>query len=71
MTDAILLVGDSERDANLFYKTRFLAGDPFVYAQYNGRDILAVNPRSRVARWRPGSRMSYAQPGYTVAARVL
>lgn len=43
MTDAILLVGDSERDANLFYKTRFLAGDPFVYAQYNGRDILAVN----------------------------
>jgi Xaa-Pro aminopeptidase len=43
MADAILLVGDSERDANLFYKTRFLAGDPFVYAQHEGRSILVVN----------------------------
>jgi CubicO group peptidase (beta-lactamase class C family) len=33
--------------------------------------VLARNPRSRVARWRPGSRMSYANPGYTVAAHVL
>jgi CubicO group peptidase (beta-lactamase class C family) len=33
--------------------------------------VLARNPRSRVARWRPGSRMSYANPGYTVAAYLL
>jgi len=33
--------------------------------------ILAKNPRSRVARWRPGSRASYANPGYTVAAYVI
>lgn len=34
-------------------------------------DVLARNPASRVARWRPGSRFSYANPGYTVAAYVL
>jgi len=33
--------------------------------------ILAKNPRSRVARWRPGSRFSYANPGYTVAAYLI
>ena len=34
-------------------------------------EILARNPRSRVARWAPGSRFSYANPGYTVAAYLL
>jgi len=34
-------------------------------------DVLAINPRSRVARWRPGSRFSYANPGYVVAGYVL
>ncbi|HEX4461943.1 MAG TPA: serine hydrolase domain-containing protein, partial [Polyangia bacterium] len=33
--------------------------------------ILARNPASRVARWRPGSRFSYANPGYTVAAYLI
>lgn len=35
------------------------------------RDALARNPRSRVARWRPGSRMSYANPGYTIAGHAI
>jgi CubicO group peptidase (beta-lactamase class C family) len=34
-------------------------------------DVLARNPASRVARWRPGAKMSYANPGYTVAAYLL
>ena len=34
-------------------------------------EVLRVNPRSRVVRWRPGTRMSYANPGYAVAAFVL
>lgn len=33
--------------------------------------VLARNPASRVARWRPGSRFSYANPGYTVAGYLL
>lgn len=32
---------------------------------------LALNPRSRTVRWRPGSRMAYSNVGYTVAALAL
>lgn len=35
------------------------------------REALALNPRSRVARWRPGSRMSYSNPGYTLAGHAI
>jgi CubicO group peptidase (beta-lactamase class C family) len=34
-------------------------------------DVLARNPASRVARWRPGSRAAYSNPGYTLAAYIL
>jgi CubicO group peptidase (beta-lactamase class C family) len=34
-------------------------------------DVLARNPRSRTSRWRPGTRFSYANPGYTVAAAAI
>jgi len=34
-------------------------------------EVLARNPASRVARWRPGSRASYSNPGYTVAGYIL
>lgn len=34
-------------------------------------EVLARNPRSRVARWVPGSRFAYSNPGYTVAAAAL
>lgn len=33
--------------------------------------VLARNPASRVARWRPGSRASYSNPGYTVAGYLI
>ena len=32
---------------------------------------LAINRRSRVVRWRPGSRMAYSNVGYTLAARAI
>jgi CubicO group peptidase (beta-lactamase class C family) len=32
---------------------------------------LAINPRSRVVRWPPGTRFAYSNVGYTVAARAL
>jgi CubicO group peptidase (beta-lactamase class C family) len=34
-------------------------------------EVLARNPASRIARWRPGSRAAYSNPGYTVAAYIL
>jgi CubicO group peptidase (beta-lactamase class C family) len=33
--------------------------------------VLALNPRSRRARWQPGTRHSYSHPGYTLAGHVL
>jgi CubicO group peptidase (beta-lactamase class C family) len=35
------------------------------------RDALAINPRSRRIRWRPGTRHAYSNVGYTVAARAI
>ena len=32
---------------------------------------LRINPRSRVVRWRPGTRGSYSNVGYTVAGRAI
>jgi len=34
-------------------------------------EVLRKNPASRRVRWRPGTRMSYSNPGYAVAAHVL
>lgn len=34
-------------------------------------DVLRRNPRSRVVRWKPGTRMSYSNPGYAVAGHVI
>jgi CubicO group peptidase (beta-lactamase class C family) len=34
-------------------------------------EVLKINPRSRRVRWRPGTRMSYSNPGYAAAAYVL
>ena len=34
-------------------------------------DVLKINPRSRVVRWQPGTRMSYSNPGYAVAGYLI
>src|SRR5579884_2754722 len=43
MGETILLVGESFSDQNLYYKTRFLAGDPFIFMEQNGRGTLVVS----------------------------
>jgi Xaa-Pro aminopeptidase len=40
---AVLIIDDSARNANLYYATRFLAGDPFIYAEIRGRRILLMS----------------------------
>lgn len=40
---AILFVAASERDANLFYATRFLAPDSFIFIQTSSEKILLMN----------------------------
>ena len=34
-------------------------------------EVLRLNPRSRVVRWRPGTRMSYSNPGYAIAGLII
>ena len=34
-------------------------------------EVLKINPASRVVRWKPGTRMSYSNPGYAVAGHVI
>ena len=43
MAQATLLVGDSQSNQNLFYKTHFLAGDPFVFVETDDRAVLIVS----------------------------
>ena len=40
---AVLLIAASERDANLYYATRFIAPDPFVFIQTDGRKFLLMS----------------------------
>jgi len=43
MTIARLIIADSEKNANLYYATRFLAPDPFIFIQVNGRRLLVMS----------------------------
>ena len=40
---ASLIIAASEADSNLYYACRFLAPDPFVYLEVNGRKILLMS----------------------------
>ena len=42
-TDALLLVGDSERNADLYYATRFRAPDPFVFVWTSEEKIMMIS----------------------------
>lgn len=41
--DALLVIGDSERNADLYYATRFRAPDPFVFVWTRAEKILMVS----------------------------
>lgn len=43
MSNARLIIADSERNANLYYATRFLAPDPFVFIEVDGRRTLIMS----------------------------
>jgi len=43
MYDAILMIAASEKDANLYYATRFLAPDPFIYTEIRGKKTLLMS----------------------------
>ena len=41
--DAIVMIAASEIDANLYYATRFLAPDPFIFVQVGAEKILVMS----------------------------
>ena len=43
MGSARLIIADSEKNANLFYASRFLAPDSFIFAQINGQGVLVMS----------------------------
>lgn len=43
MSTAQLIIADSEKNANLYYATRFLAPDPFVFVQVDGRTLMVMS----------------------------
>ncbi len=47
-----------------FYNTQH---DPNISLE----KALSINPKSRVVRWRPGTRYSYSNPGYAVAGHII
>jgi len=40
---AQLIIADTEKNANLYYATGFLAPDPFIFAQFDGRKVLVMS----------------------------
>ena len=43
MHDAILMIAASEKDANLYYATHFLAPDSFIYTEIHGKIYLFMS----------------------------
>ena len=43
MATAQLIIADSEKNADLYYATRFLAPDPFIFAQAGGRRVVVMS----------------------------
>ena len=43
MTNTRLIIADSEKNADLYYATRFLAPDPFIFAQFDGWRVMVMS----------------------------
>jgi Xaa-Pro aminopeptidase len=43
MSDTLLIVADSERDANMLYATGMFVPDPFIYFRHRGRSAIVVS----------------------------
>jgi len=69
-TDPVRLVNVLEHTAgfdDMHFNEFYSPGGKILSA----KEILEINPASRRVRWRPGTRMSYSNPGYAVAGYLL
>src|SRR5260370_1415487 len=84
-TPASLIIAASESDSNLYYACRFLAPDPFVFLQVNGRKTLLMSDlevdRARaqarvdevlsLSQWEAKARQRWPQPRLTDTRSLL
>ncbi|HTV75396.1 MAG TPA: hypothetical protein VMD57_00240, partial [Candidatus Baltobacteraceae bacterium] len=42
-SETLLIVADSERDANMLYATGLFVPDPFIYLRAGGRPLLVMS----------------------------
>ena len=84
-TPASLIIAASESDSNLYYACRFLAPDPFVFLQVNGRKTLLMSDlevdRARaqarvdevlsLSEWEGKARQRWPQPRLTDTVSLL
>jgi Xaa-Pro aminopeptidase len=67
MSDTLLMVTDSERDANMLYATGLFVPDPFIYLQSRGRPLLVMSDleidraRAQAPHCRVASLVQYQQ----------
>jgi len=80
-----LIIAASEVDSNLYYACRFLAPDPFVYLEVNGRTLLLMSDlevdRARaqarvdevlsLSQWEAKARQRYPSPRLTDTVSLL
>jgi len=86
MSDTLLIVADSEHDANMLYATGLFVPDPFIYLHYDRRPLLVLSdleidraragaPHCRVAALsdiqRKLRRDGFKRPGYAHIIRHL
>ena len=43
MSDTLLMVADSERDANMLYATGLFVPDPFIYLNFGRRPLIVLS----------------------------
>jgi Xaa-Pro aminopeptidase len=84
--ETLLMVADSERDANMLYATGLFAPDPFIYINFGGRPLLVMSDleidraRAQAAHCRVASlsacqqklrRDGFKSPGYAHVIRQI
>jgi Xaa-Pro aminopeptidase len=82
---ASLIIASSEGDSNLYYACRFMAPDPFVFLEINGRKILLMSDlevdRARqqarvdevlsLSEWEAKAKQRWPQPRLTDTVTLL
>ncbi|HEY1172978.1 MAG TPA: Xaa-Pro peptidase family protein [Verrucomicrobiae bacterium] len=68
--ETLLMVADSERDANMLYAVRMFVPDPFIYLRMNGRPVIVLSDLE-IDRARKQAKHCKAVSYASIAQRLL